>query len=45
MLDRFLELILRPHQVEGVRFLYDSVMHRRHPGYSGAILADDMGMG
>lgn len=39
---------LRPHQVEGIRFLYDSVMEiRKLPDYEtpGAILADDMGLG
>ena len=45
VLDHFLEKILRPHQVEGVRFLYDSVVGRTDAIYTGAILADDMGMG
>ena len=40
---------LRPHQREGVRFLYDCVAGLReyHPGFRGygAVLADDMGLG
>ena len=40
---------LRPHQREGVRFLYDCVAGLReyHPGFQGygAVLADDMGLG
>ncbi|KIO21365.1 hypothetical protein M407DRAFT_218326 [Tulasnella calospora MUT 4182] len=36
---------LRPHQVDGVKFLYESVMGmRKHEGY-GCILADEMGLG
>ncbi|KZO94503.1 hypothetical protein CALVIDRAFT_556302 [Calocera viscosa TUFC12733] len=36
---------LRPHQKEGVIFLYEAVMGmRRHEG-TGAILADEMGLG
>ena len=39
----------RPHQREGVRFLYDCVAGLReyHPGFRGygAVLADDMGLG
>ena len=37
---------LRPHQREGVTFLYECVMGWRSNGAMlGAILADDMGMG
>ncbi|KAG8963765.1 helicase [Tulasnella sp. 419] len=36
---------LRPHQKEGVKFLYESVMGmRKHEG-NGCILADEMGLG
>ena len=45
MLDNFLDKVLRPHQREGVHFLYDCVNSRRDPKYQGAILADDMGLG
>jgi DNA repair and recombination protein RAD54B len=33
---------LRPHQVEGVKFMYECVMNLKQPTYSGAILADEM---
>ena len=42
LLDPFIGRHLRPHQVEGVRFLYRSVAR---PGASGCVLADEMGLG
>ncbi|XP_060068607.1 DNA repair and recombination protein RAD54B-like [Ylistrum balloti] len=36
---------LRPHQREGVIFLYECIMGFRDFGGQGAILADDMGLG
>lgn len=36
---------LRPHQREGVQFLYECVMSLKDFPGSGAILADDMGLG
>ena len=36
---------LRPHQVEGVIFLYKCVMGIQLEGSHGAILADEMGLG
>ncbi|KAJ6078447.1 hypothetical protein N7467_008200 [Penicillium canescens] len=36
---------LRPHQREGVQFLYECVMGMRSFNGEGAILADDMGLG
>ncbi|XP_036987054.2 DNA repair and recombination protein RAD54B [Artibeus jamaicensis] len=36
---------LRPHQKEGVTFLYECVMGMRVNGRCGAILADEMGLG
>ncbi|XP_070187722.1 DNA repair and recombination protein RAD54B-like isoform X2 [Littorina saxatilis] len=36
---------LRPHQCEGVTFLYECVTGLRNYGGAGAILADDMGLG
>lgn len=38
---------LRPHQIDGIRFLYDGVMDLRDLDSSscGVILADDMGLG
>ncbi|KAF4567723.1 helicase [Pleurotus pulmonarius] len=45
VLDPILARHLRPHQVEGVRFLYECVMSmRKHEG-QGCILADEMGLG
>ncbi|XP_042224225.1 DNA repair and recombination protein RAD54B-like isoform X2 [Homarus americanus] len=36
---------LRPHQQEGVIFLYECIMGYRHLDNYGAILADEMGLG
>jgi SNF2 family DNA or RNA helicase len=36
---------LRPHQKEGVQFLYDCVMGVTNPSHTGAILGDEMGLG
>ncbi|KAI9001004.1 SNF2 family N-terminal domain-containing protein [Trametes punicea] len=45
VVDPVLARHLRPHQKEGVRFLYECVMGlRKHEG-QGCILADEMGMG
>ncbi|KAH9830730.1 SNF2 family N-terminal domain-containing protein [Rhodofomes roseus] len=45
VIDPILARRLRPHQVEGVKFLYECVMGlRKHEG-QGSILADEMGMG
>ncbi|KZV80511.1 hypothetical protein EXIGLDRAFT_845467 [Exidia glandulosa HHB12029] len=45
VIDPYLARHLRPHQVEGVKFMYECVMGMRpHEGF-GCILADDMGMG
>lgn len=42
VIDPKLARHLRPHQVDGVKFLYESVMGmRKHEGY-GCILADEM---
>ncbi|KAJ3210200.1 DNA repair and recombination protein rad54b [Entophlyctis luteolus] len=43
VIDPFLSGNLRPHQVEGVRFLYDCVMGFKEFNGHGAILADEMG--
>jgi len=45
VLDPFLMRHLRPHQVAGVKFLYECVMGLRDPAHLGAILADGMGLG
>ncbi|KAI0320767.1 P-loop containing nucleoside triphosphate hydrolase protein [Amylostereum chailletii] len=45
VIDPLLARRLRPHQIEGVRFMYECVMGlRKHEG-QGCILADEMGMG
>lgn len=45
VVDPFIARKLRPHQAEGVRFLYRCVMGFRNPVYCGAILGDEMGLG
>lgn len=45
VVDPYLARHLRPHQREGVAFLYECVMGAREPTRTGAILADDMGLG
>ncbi|KAF5370698.1 hypothetical protein D9758_002095 [Tetrapyrgos nigripes] len=45
VLDPILARRMRPHQIEGVKFMYESVMGlRKHEGF-GCILADEMGLG
>ncbi|KAF8588695.1 hypothetical protein K439DRAFT_582988 [Ramaria rubella] len=45
VVDPILSRFLRPHQIDGVKFLYECVMGmRKHEG-QGCILADEMGMG
>jgi DNA repair and recombination protein RAD54B len=44
VLDPILGRHLRPHQHEGVKFMYECVMGMRESG-EGAILADEMGLG
>ncbi|KAH3862890.1 hypothetical protein DPMN_025865, partial [Dreissena polymorpha] len=45
VVDPYLSVHLRPHQREGVIFLYECVMGYRNFAGHGAILADDMGLG
>jgi len=42
VIDRILSRKLRPHQIEGVKFLYECVMGYRGHGGQGCILADEM---
>lgn len=42
---KFIGKDLRPHQIEGVRFLYSRVLGLQEAGRTGAILADEMGLG
>lgn len=43
--ERFLAEKLRPHQKEGVKFMYECLAGYRFPDYYGCILADSMGLG
>lgn len=45
VVDPILGQYLRPHQKEGVRFLYECVMQMKDVNGQGAILADEMGLG
>ena len=45
VVDKTINRCLRPHQVDGIQFLYDCVVAGRTPKHSGAILADEMGLG
>ncbi|XP_056671176.1 DNA repair and recombination protein RAD54-like [Monodelphis domestica] len=45
VVDPILGKVLRPHQREGVRFLWECVTSRRIPGSHGCIMADEMGLG
>ncbi|KAM5157204.1 DNA repair and recombination protein RAD54B isoform 1-T3 [Mantella aurantiaca] len=45
VVDPYVAVHLRPHQKEGILFLYECVMGMRVSGQYGAILADEMGLG
>ncbi|WPH03427.1 Hypothetical protein R9X50_00630700 [Acrodontium crateriforme] len=45
VVDPFLTKHLRPHQREGVAFLYECVMGLKNYAGEGAVLADEMGLG
>uniref|UniRef100_A0A452VGF3 DNA repair and recombination protein RAD54-like n=1 Tax=Ursus maritimus TaxID=29073 RepID=A0A452VGF3_URSMA len=45
VVDPVLSKVLRPHQREGVKFLWECVTSRRVPGSHGCIMADEMGLG
>lgn len=48
VVDPYIAKVLRPHQAEGVRFMYECVAGLRGTGRgscSGCILADEMGLG
>ncbi|GJE96776.1 DEAD/DEAH box helicase [Phanerochaete sordida] len=45
VIDPIIARKLRPHQIEGVKFMYECVMAMRGHDGRGAILADEMGMG
>lgn len=45
VIDPRLAKILRPHQIEGVKFLYKAVTGRLQSNAFGCIMADEMGLG
>ncbi|KAJ3384046.1 DNA-dependent ATPase protein rad54 [Lobulomyces angularis] len=45
IVDPMLSKVLRPHQIEGVKFLYDCVTGKKKEGCFGCIMADEMGLG
>lgn len=45
VVDPVLGNILRPHQREGVKFMYDCVTGGKSTDYFGCIMADGMGLG
>ncbi|KAL3125930.1 hypothetical protein niasHT_009459 [Heterodera trifolii] len=45
VVDPLLCAVLRPHQREGVKFMYDCVVGKRVEGHNGCIMADEMGLG
>ena len=45
VVDPILSKHLRPHQRDGVKFLYECVMGLRQDDQFGAVLADEMGLG
>jgi len=45
VVDPLLCKVLRPHQREGVKFMYDCVTGSRIENYNGCIMADEMGLG
>jgi DNA repair and recombination RAD54-like protein len=45
VVDPVLGRVLRPHQIEGVQFMFDCLTGRKIENYFGCILADDMGLG
>ncbi|CAB4069204.1 RAD54L [Lepeophtheirus salmonis] len=45
VVDPILTKVLRPHQREGVKFMYDCVTGIRIPENYGCIMADEMGLG
>lgn len=45
VVDPVLGRVLRPHQREGVQFMFDCLTGAKIPEHFGCILADDMGLG
>lgn len=45
VVDPVLSKVLRPHQIDGVKFLYRCTTGKIHPNAYGCIMADEMGLG
>jgi len=45
VIDPKIAKVLRPHQIEGVKFLYRATTGKIHDGAFGCIMADEMGLG
>jgi SNF2 family DNA or RNA helicase len=45
IIDAHIARHLRPHQIDGVNFMYNCLMGLTNPNFNGAILADEMGLG
>eukprot|EP00050_Salpingoeca_kvevrii_P021233 m.108111 g.108111 ORF g.108111 m.108111 type:complete len:758 (-) comp9245_c1_seq1:669-2942(-) len=45
VVDPVISKVLRPHQIEGVQFLWDCVTGVKIDGFNGCIMADEMGLG
>lgn len=45
VVDPNLSKFLRPHQREGVAFIYEGLLGLRNNGHNGVLLADEMGLG
>ena len=45
VIDPYIGRHMRPHQREGIRFMYDCVTGVQAEGHFGCILADEMGLG
>lgn len=45
VIDPILTNVLRPHQREGVKFMYECVTGKRIEDAYGCIMADEMGLG
>jgi len=45
VVDPLLSKVLRPHQREGVKFMYDCVVGNQIQDFNGCIMADEMGLG
>lgn len=44
-IDAFIALKLRPHQIEGIKFMFNCITGKKDPNNFGCILADYMGLG